>query len=637
MTTVRVLVVDDSASDAKLVVAELLRQGFELEWERVETMATFRSALLGSTWDVVLCDWTMPTLTAKDAHATLRETGLDIPFIIVTGTIGEEKAADAMRSGVHDVVLKDRLARLAPAIEREIRDRKLRHRHRISEARFTLLAESGIIGIAFGDLHGKLQDANDTYLRMLGYSRQDLEGGEMRWADLTAPGWGAADAVAVRTLEATGVAAPWELEMLHKDGTRVPVLIGIAMLDPPNCVAFTADLTERKRVERALRTTEEHLRQAQKMEALGGLAAGVAHDFNNLLSVILSNTELAVQQIEGNDELKADLIEVQRAGERAAVLTRQLLAFSRKQVLQPRVLNLNDVLRDLESLLKRLIREDVELTLSCGVDLPNVNVDPGQIEQVVVNLAVNARDAMPAGGKLIVETLSAPAEPAGAARDAVESWVMLTVRDTGSGIDAATQARMFEPFFTTKEQGKGTGLGLSTVLGIVEQSGGSISVDSEVGRGTTFTVLLPAARSREKERSQRPDDTAPRGIETILLVDDDAAVRTVVCSILKRRGYRVLAAEGALDALRVWERDSTTIDLLVTDVVMPHMSGRQLAERLRLLRPGLRVLFMSGYTDDSVVHEGVSDGGIAFLQKPITPATLSRKVREVLDAVRPPG
>jgi PAS domain S-box-containing protein len=505
---------------------------------------------------------------------------------------------------------------------------------RASEARFTRLSESGIVGIVVADVMGNLLEANDAYLRMLGYSREDLLAGRVAWATMTPPEWRASDDVAVAELAATGVARPWEKELFRKDGTRVPVLIGIAMLEYPACIGYVTDLTDRKGAEKALHATEEQLRQAQKMEAVGRLAGGVAHDFNNALSVVLSYADLIVSDLPPGDPIRDDVEVIRKAGRRAADLTRQLLMFSRQNVIQPRVLDLNDVLTSMDKMLQRILGEDVELISAKAEPLGHVRVDPSSIEQVIMNLVVNARDAMPTGGQLTLETAEVTLDDAFARAHAgvkAGPHVMLAVTDTGTGMDAATRARAFEPFFTTKSKDKGTGLGLSTVFGIAQQSGGSVWVYSELGKGTTFKLYLP----RVEEEADRDSDsgTIPTkgGDETILLVEDDDPVRVVAMAILRRQGYRVIAARSAGEALLLFEQDPSKVHLLLTDVVMPKMSGPELARRLAKQRPDMKILCMSGYTDDSIVRHGVLEATVSYLQKPFTSDTLARKVREVLD------
>jgi len=402
--------------------------------------------------------------------------------------------------------------------------------------------------------------------------------------------------------------------------------------------ARTADLQQ---ANEALRKSEEQLRQSQKLEAVGRLAGGIAHDFNNLLSVILSYSDMLSYELKPNEHALADLEEIKKAGRRAADLTRQMLAFSRQQVLDLRILDLNEIVGSVNKMLTRILGEDIELKMLLAPRLAKVKADPGQIEQVLMNLVVNARDAMPTGGNLTIETANVELDVA-YARDHVGvtqgAYVMLAVSDNGVGMDKAIQARVFEPFFTTKELGKGTGLGLSTVFGIVKQSGGTIWLYSEPGIGTTFKTYLPRAEGKvDWSPSPGPPTVAIRGTETILLVEDEDQVRKVASGILKKAGYHVLEATSPGEALLVSEQHPVKIHLLLTDVVMPKMNGRQLAERIGSMRPGIRIIFMSGYTDNVIIHHGVLDSGVSFLQKPFTPDSLSSKVRQVLDGVRRDG
>jgi PAS domain S-box-containing protein len=390
------------------------------------------------------------------------------------------------------------------------------------------------------------------------------------------------------------------------------------------------DITERKQL-------EEQFHQAQKMEAVGRLAGGVAHDFNNLLTAILGSADLVLESLKPGVAEREEVEEIRKAAVRAADLTRQLLAFSRQQVIAPTVLNPNTVVADMDKLLRRLLGEDVALRTVLASDLGSVKADPNQLEQVLLNLAVNARDAMPNGGKLTIETQNVELDQEyvrGHLSAQPGSYVMLAVSDTGVGMDAATQARIFEPFFTTKERGKGTGLGLATVYGIVKQSGGWIWVYSEPGQGTTFKVYLP--RATEAAAAPLAPSPAPpvsvRGSETILVVEDDEMIRNLVQKVLKANGYTVLVAGNGSDAERVAGAHAGAIHLLMTDVVLPGPNGREVARRLVAQRAGIRVLFLSGYTDDAIVHHGVLEPGVAFLQKPFAPAVLGRKVREVLDS-----
>ena len=512
----------------------------------------------------------------------------------------------------------------------------------ISEARMRLLLESSGEAMFGVDRDGKCVFANNACLRMLGYESQEhVLGKEMhalihhtrRDGAFCA---GAACRLHAGVIGATGVHVDDEV-LWRADGTSFdaecrsfPVRIeGLRM----SSVVSFVDITERKRAESALR-------QTQKMEAIGRLAGGVAHDFNNLLCIILTYTSFVLDALPASDPMRADVEEIRVAGERAAELTRHLLAFSRRQVLEPTVLDVEGVFGSVEKMLRRLLGEDIVLSFS-AIDSPRVHADRGQLEQVLMNLAVNARDAMPEGGTLTMAASVVDIDAKAAAmREGIApgEYVRLVVSDTGCGMTPDVCARIFEPFFTTKESGKGTGLGLSTVFGVVNQSGGTVSVSSAPGRGTRFEILLP--HTRQEPKAVEPTKGRAEGAcgrETILLVEDEEQVRTMVQAVLRRHGYEVIDVSNAGEALLVCEQHAESIHLLLTDVVLPRMSGRQLAERVAPLRPEMRVLYVSGYTDDDVFHRGVRAEGVAFLHKPFTPAALARKVRDVLDAEHVPA
>ncbi|MGE3510075.1 MAG: ATP-binding protein, partial [Vicinamibacterales bacterium] len=399
-------------------------------------------------------------------------------------------------------------------------------------------------------------------------------------------------------------------------------------------VGLIEDITE-------IRHTEDLLRHAQKMEAVGRLAGGIAHDFNNLVTVILGYSELALDELPADHPLADAIGQIRTAGESAAGLTRQLLAFSRRQILAPKTIDLNAVLLRLRLLLRRVIGDDIQLHLNLTPTLATVEVDPGEIERVVMNLAVNARDAMPDGGHLTIESAIVQLDEAYASAHpgtAAGPHVMLAVSDSGTGMDEETQRQVFEPFFSTKGIGQGTGLGLATVYGIVRQSGGSIWVYSEAGRGTTFKIYLPRATSHPAgDAGERSAPDTWRGSETVLVIEDQPELRTLVCGALQRYGYRVLSATSGEEAFQISAEHQGALDLLLTDVVMAGLNGRRVAQRLHLERPQMRVIYMSGYTDQTIVRHGVLEPGLAFLQKPFTIQTLLRRVRETLDAVEPPG
>jgi PAS domain S-box-containing protein len=506
--------------------------------------------------------------------------------------------------------------------------RELRHRMEESEKMRTGLFELSPAMLCMADYDGAIRFANPASFRILGLPPGSLLG--RRLSEFCRP----SDA---KDFDLAAIRESWEavqVEAPHAfPGESEPRWLHWTFrAEPRNRRIFVlaTDATVQKRAHDSLVRSEEMLRHSHKMEAVGRLAGGIAHDFNNLLTAILGYCELIGQHRGDTDRILADVGEVRKAAERAAGLTRQLLAFSRRQHLQPKVMDLNETLMAMDSMLHRLIGEDVELVTLPGSDLKKVKADPGQIEQVIVNLVVNARDAMPGGGKILLATRNVE----------VNGQVALEVRDNGSGMDEATQARAFEPFFTTKEMGKGTGLGLSTVYGIVQQSGGTVRVSSTPGTGTTFVVTLPAiAAGKEGVDAGKPSGlSAPLpGKERILLVEDEDSVRDMVSESLQRHGYAVQQAGNGREALSIYGMKPGGFDMVLTDVVMPGMSGGQLAVALRALDPAVKVLFMSGYSDDALVSRGISVHGMDFIEKPFTQDALSRKVRSVLEsaAVKP--
>jgi len=776
----RILNIEDSKPDGDLLLHHLLRAGYQVIFERVETPADMRAALEERQPDVILCACTMPHFSAAAALAILRETGLDVPFILISGIVGEERAVQAMLAGAHDYLMKDNLARLVPALERELHEAENRRGRRVAEAalkaseaelravfaamtgeiflvdadgryarivptkptrlgdssterigktldrffpidkadffikevrcalqerkmhrvKYALtidgkelwfegsvspMTEESAIWVARDITERKLRDAEQTWLS------DELRGQRERLRNIVAsvPGvvweaWGQPDAATqridfvsdyVETMlgysveewlstpnfwlsivhpddrERTAQAAAAhflsekssntrQFRWVAKDGRVVWVeSTSAAIRDnegrPVGLRGVTIDIGERKRAEEALCKSEERLRQSQKLEAVGRLAGGVAHDFNNLLTVIDGYSALAAEQLKEADPLRLYIDEIRHAGERGASLARQLLAFSRKQVVQPKVVDLNSVVSEMEKMLRRLIGEDIKLRTILRPDVGYIKADPGQIEQVLMNLAVNARDAMPDGGRLTIETanvvLDQPSTTQHVALAPAPS-TMLAVSDTGIGMDKETQAHIFEPFFTTKEPGRGTGLGLFTVYGIVNQSGGKIWVYSEPDRGTAFKIYFPQV----EEGAQACEPIAEsakslRGSETILLAEDDELVRSLVREVLKSLGYQVLEAPNGGAALLICERHQRPIHLLLTDIVMPEIGGRELANRLLALHPEMRVLYVSGYTGDGAGHHGIPVSETMFLPKPFTPNTLARKLREVLD------
>jgi len=465
---------------------------------------------------------------------------------------------------------------------------------------------------------------------ILGYEPEEIVGRRLDELGILAP---ESLGQAWRDSQRVAVGEPLRLavyELVARDGTRRVVEVSgdplVRQTGPTRMVAVARDITERRHL-------EDQLRQAQKMEAVGRLAGGLAHDFNNLLTAVTGYAEILLGRLGPADRSRKELEQILKAGQRATSLTQQLLAFSRRQRLDPKVLDLNAIVADLEKMLRRLIGEDIDLTVALAPDLGRVEADPGQMGQVLMNLVVNSRDAMPRGGKLTIATANSEVAEAHARVDlASGSYVTLAVGDTGCGMDAETKARIFEPFFTTKGADHGTGLGLSTVYGVVKQTGGHIVAESEVGAGTTFTIYLPRMHASDEE-AQEPDVSAEplQGSETVLLVEDERIVRDLAATMLRNRGYRVVEAISGSHALEVARDHDGPLHLLVTDVVMPGMSGCELADRIASARPGIRLLYMSGYASDATARHGVVDPRAALLRKPFSPHALAAKVREALD------
>ncbi|HEY6801997.1 MAG TPA: response regulator [Pyrinomonadaceae bacterium] len=776
--SLRVLHIEDRERDVALLTRHLNQAGYQTSSRRVDTETKLKEALNNEEWDIVLCDYSMPKLSALRALRIVKSLKVDLPFIIISGTVGEDLAVEAMRAGAHDYLMKDNLARLVPTIERELLDAENRQarldaealqerlliqldnqRKRLdnivanvpgvvwetrgrpdsqreqvrfvsnyieqmlgysvhewlttsglsaqilhpedhervnretnlayesgtrNRAEFRLLAKNGrpvwvethsavikdedgkaigrrgvtidiserkqaeaalleaeakyrsifenaVEGIFQATPEGNYIAVNPAMARILGYSSAAEVIAERilfkadDYADLRSA------ATLKKSLAEDGLVAGFECEIYRKDRSRITTIQNVRAIhnDQEEVLHYEGSMEDV--TERAL--LESQLRQSQKLEAVGMLAGGIAHDFNNLLTVIGGYCELSLSRLNERDPLYRNLSEVSKAATRAGVLTRQLLAFSRKQVLQPRVIDLNSVVVEMEKLLRRLIGENIEFHARFGEGLGRVKADPGQIEQVIMNLAINSRDAMPISGKLLIETANVALDEEHIKRHAaVEpgNYVMLAVSDTGCGMDKETQGRIFEPFFTTKEQGKGTGLGLATVYGIVTQSGGSIWVYSEVNKGTTFKIYLPRVDEPVERPAPRPLKESLQGTETIILAEDEEMVRELAHEVLTAYGYKVLVAANGGAALLICEQYEDPVDLLITDVVMPEMSGLELATRLKTLKPNLRVLYMSGYTDNAVVLQGVKEGE-NFIQKPFTPIALGERVRTVLD------
>ena len=531
-----------------------------------------------------------------------------------------------IRYGERDKEILTFVARqLASAVEIKRNEQALRR----SEARYRSLVQSSVYGIYRSSLEGRFLDVNPALIAMLGYESPE----QVLLLDPEKDVFAQADEHARlndefrRSGRLDGIEVKWK----RKDGSVITVRISgraVSSADEPADVleAIAEDVTDR-------RALEDQFRQSQKMEAVGRLAGGVAHDFNNLLMVISGYAEVILNQVNPSDTLHEKGKAIQLAADRATTLTRQLLAFSRKQLLELKVVDVNAIVQDMERLLRPLIGENIELITMLAPQAAHTRADAGQLEQVIMNLVVNAKDAMPAGGRLTIRTEQVTVDEhhrRGQHFIRIGNYVTLSVSDTGTGMDRETQSRIFEPFFTTKEKGKGTGLGLSTVYGIVKQSGGYVIVQSELGRGSTFHIYLPMVQGVSEQQSVSAPDPTLGGTETILLVEDEDSVRQLVRDTLSAKGYQVLEAENGEAGVAAAAGHNGKIDLVITDVVMPGMGGREMVKELFHSRPGTKVLYLSGYTEDAIISDGSIEKGTAFLQKPFTLQSLSRKVREVL-------
>jgi PAS domain S-box-containing protein len=589
--------------------------------------------------NVALIDYQLGVRSGLDLIGELVASPSKVPLILLTGQGDRAVDSAALAAGATDYL--DKRSLTGPLLDRSLRyaigRRRAADALRRSDERFRALFDNSPSAIYITNLvTGLVEDVNAQFEQLTGYRREHVLGHSMvelgLWVESDVR-----DALSLRAAAGQSVRNA-DLQMICRSGERRHVLVSLDHLSngahrEPSLVAVILDVTEQ-------RALETQLRQAQKMEAIGQLAGGVAHDFNNLLTAILGYTALVLDGLPTDSPACNDLREIEMAGQRAAALTAQLLAFSRRTLLEPRVINVNALLRNTQSLLTRLLGEDVRLTSDLAPDLEAVFADAGQIDQMIMNLALNGRDAMPSGGSLAITTANVILDAAFVAEHpgaTVGPHVMIAVTDTGTGIDAVVKARLFEPFYTTKGPGKGTGLGLAMVFGIVKQSGGSIWVESQIGAGSTFTVYLPATDQ------PRPDEECPHkavvsaGTETILVVEDQDEVRRLVCKVLHRSGYRVLVASAPDEALRVLASSSTPVSLLLTDVIMPKMSGRELARICHAQCPELRVLYMSGYTNDAVGQDGLLERGLAFIQKPFAGPVLLQRVRAVLDTPVPAG
>ncbi|MGE0433184.1 MAG: response regulator [Planctomycetota bacterium] len=615
----RILVVEDSDDDAVLLADELRRGGLPATIVRVETEQAMRAALLRESFDLIIADYRLPRFSGLLALGVRDDLAADVPLLIVSGTIGEEIAVGAMKAGAQDYILKESMARLVPAVRRELQDAASRRARREAEAELgrveqllQLVLAATRDAIYEQDVAADRVRFSEGMQASWGHTERDIGDAGQWWFDRTHPDDRGAVADARRDAIAAGkrvLSAEYRLKRADGRWSYVLDRACIVMDDAGSIERYVGCLSDVT----GLRELEQQLFQVQKMDAIGHLAGGVAHDFNNVLTVIIGYASLLLTRLASDDVNRRDVEEIHQACLRASGLTRQLLAFGRRQVVQPRALDLNDIVRGMSSMLRHIVGAGVELTLDLVARPLIVRVDRSQTEQVLLNLASNARDAMSGNGDLHIETQDN------------DGSAVLRVTDTGCGMDAATLSRVFEPFFTTKPPGRGTGIGLATVYAIVRQAGGRVAIESMPGAGTEVTVLLPAIMAAPDTTNGAEVDAAEAGHgETILLVDDEAGILDVFSETLHEHGYKVLSARNAREAVQRATEHTGAIDLLVTDVVLPGQSGPELAARLRAIRPGLRVLYISGYN-------GESGFDAPLLQKPFTPVGLSSRIRQLLD------
>jgi PAS domain S-box-containing protein len=602
----------------------------------VQKRDDFVAALERGGIDLILSDFSLPAFDGLSAAEIVRSRWPAIPLILVSGTLGEERAIDSLKSGATDYVLKERLARLAPAVHRamqEVEERVERQRAEQtvqSERDFLEISLNSLPGIFYlYDQAGNFLRWNKNFERVSGYTTEEMF--RMKATDFFAEDKRDYITKKIEKIFTEG-AANAEADFMAKDGTRTPYYFTgqkIQIDGKPCFIGTGVDISERKKL-------EAQFIEVQKMEVVGHLASGVAHDFNNILAIIMGYTDLIATDLGPDSPLQKYAEEIRHASERATGLTRQLLVFSRKQTVQPVVLDLNDVVKDLNKMLRRLVDENIEMTIVPGKQTGRIKADSGYVGQVLMNLVVNARDAMPNGGRLTITINNVTFDENDAHTRAgviPGDYLMLSVSDTGSGMTEEVKKRLFEAFFTTKPLGKGTGLGLATCQTIVQQCGGHIEVQSELGKGTTFKIYFPRVeQSLDVSARIIQNGPLPRGTETLLVVEDEPSVRHLARGALENLGYEVLSASNGQDALHVArEHKGSPIQLVISDVIMPLMGGKVMAEWLKTTYPGLKILFTSGYTDDAIAHHGVLDAGVEFLSKPYTPATLARKVRQLLD------
>lgn len=632
----RVLVIEDNDDDAALVLRDLRQAAYQPASERVTTASEMQAALAQRAWDLIVCDYSMPHFSGIEALTIAQKHDCDVPFIFVSGSIGEDTAVEAMKQGAHDYVMKNNRKRLIPAIQRELREadgRRQRKRAeealRQSEASYRELFENAVYGIYRSTIEGRFLDVNPSLVRILGYDRRE----ELMATSLLHIWQRASDRnEAIRQLEAGNRVDAAEYEWKRKDGTPIVVRLSVRPITDPqgSLRAFESiveDVTERRQLERQVLAL-------QKFEALGRLVGGIAHDFNNVLGAVLGWAELGMLETPTHASARKRFTLIGEQAKRAASLIKQLLAFARQQVLEPHNISLNRLIGQSTDLLTRLVGEEVTLDVKLDEGLHIVNADATQVEQILMNLSVNARDAMPDGGQLIIETRNVHLDKEACLRHRYVRpgrFAALFVSDTGTGIDPAVQDRIFEPFFSTKEVGKGTGLGLATVYGIVKQHNGFVEVQSVHGQGTTFSIYFPAVDAAEDAVAAEDHSTLMGGSETILVADDNDGLRELTREYLEAQGYVVFAAQDGEEAVKLFEQHQADIDLLLFDVAMPKVSGPQAYRRIAGLCSGIPVIFSTGYSAESTLVRDSLGKELSILQKPFSSESLAHKVRQVLD------
>ncbi len=634
----RLLLVEDSPDDAELLVRELQRGGYDVAFQRVDSAEAMSTALTGQKWDLVIADFSMPHFSGTAALRLVRERDSDLPFIFVSGTIGEDTAVAAMKDGAHDYIMKGNMRRLIPAIERELRDAETRReRRRVtdalkrSEAQYRELVENATYGIYRSTSEGRFLDVNPSLVKMLGYGSKE----EVLALNIASDVWW-------NPLERSEVAAQYqyadrfegvEVEWKRKDGKPIKIRLSGRTLRAadgglPSFEVIAEDVTER-------RLLEKQVAGLQKFEAIGQLAGGIAHDFNNIIGAIMGWAEMGAKEVPPDTRPHKRFEQISEHARGAADLTRQLLAFARRQVMEPRNINLNQVISEATILLQKLVGAQIEIKTALEAGLKVTCADPTQIGQVLMNLVVNARDAMPEGGWLMIETRNVEFDEEYCRRHTYArpgQYVLLSVSDAGLGMDAATMDHIFEPFFTTKEVGRGTGLGLATVYGIVKQHQGFINVYSEPGHGTTFSVYLPVAAGVVAARENvTKKEEIQGGRETILVAEDHAGLREMAREMLGAFGYEVITAADGEEAVRLFRENRDRVALVLLDSVMPKLNGAQAYARISKLKAQVPVVFTTGYSSEALLLSGEAQQDTAILQKPYSSRTLAQKIRQLLD------